>query len=144
MSRYTPKKQSRTIGQLPSAPKDKRYIALARVSSRAQEAEGYSLDAQADALRAYATKDGGDVVRLWRIAETASKADRRVSFKEILAYAKANAQKLDGLLVYKVDRAVRNMADYGQLLDLEVSHGVPLIAIGQPTPDHLRVVWRET
>ncbi len=113
----------------------KRFIAFARVSSRAQENEGTSLEVQEAALRGYAEQQGGEVVRLWRIAETASKAERRASFKELLAYARANAQKIDGLLAYKVDRAARNMADYGRLLELEVRHGVPLIAISQPTQD---------
>src|SRR3954468_21995888 len=99
--------------------KAKKYVALARVSSRAQEVEGTSLEVQEEALRAYAASQGGEIVRLWKITETASKAERRVSFKELLAYAKANGAKLDGLLVYKVDRAARNMADYGKLLELE-------------------------
>ena len=32
----------------------KQFVALARVSSREQEREGFSLDVQEDALRAYA------------------------------------------------------------------------------------------
>src|SRR4051794_22979390 len=100
--------------------KGKQFAALARVSSRAQEVEGTSLEVQEEALRAYAATQGGEIIKLWRITETASKAERRVSFKALLAYAKANAAKLDGLLVYKVDRAARNMADYGKLLELEV------------------------
>ena len=119
--------------KLRKSDEPRRYIALARVSSRAQENEGFSLEVQEEALRAYAEQDGGTVAKLWKIAETASKAECRTSFKELLSYAKANADKLDGLLVYKVDRAARNMADYGKLLELEVTHGVPLIAISQPT-----------
>ena len=133
MSSYKPPKAA--AKKTRHEQKVRQFIALARVSSRAQEAEGYSLDAQAEALHAYAAKEGGVIVKLWKIAETASKSDRRVSFKELLSYAKSNSNSVDGLLVYKVDRAARNMADYGRLLDLEVTHGVPLIAIGQPTPD---------
>ncbi|HEV2293575.1 MAG TPA: recombinase family protein [Tepidisphaeraceae bacterium] len=113
----------------------KKYIALARVSSKAQEAEGYSLDTQVEALQAYSAKQGGQIVRLWRIAETASKAEQRTSFREMLAYAQKFATDLDGLLVCKVDRAARNLSDYGRLLELESSHGVPLIAVTQPTQD---------
>ncbi len=51
----------------------------------------------------------------------------------MLAYAKANSHKIDGLLVYKVDRAARNLVDYAKLLELEVGHGIPLIAVSQPT-----------
>src|ERR1700722_20300832 len=75
----------------------KRFVALARVSSREQEREGFSLDVQEDALRQYADRTGGEIVRLFRIAETASKKDERKTFKELLAFAKANAHRLDGL-----------------------------------------------
>ena len=115
------------------AARPKRFVALARVSSQAQRDEGGSLETQEVALRAYASKEGGSVVKLWRLAETASKADRRASFKELMAYAKSNAASIDGLLVYKVDRAARNMTDYGRILELESIHGVPLVAVSQPT-----------
>ncbi len=120
----------------PGEPSGKRYVALARVSSREQEKEGFSLDVQVDALNDYAAKEGGRIVKLWRLAETATKAEQRTSFKELLAYAKQNAAKLDGLLVYKVDRAARNMSDYGKLEELESVYGLPLIATSQPMQDN--------
>lgn len=38
----------------------KKYLALARVSSREQQREGFSLDVQEDALRRYAERMGGN------------------------------------------------------------------------------------
>ena len=111
----------------------KRFVALARVSSREQEREGFSLDVQEDALRKYADRTGGEIVRLFRIAETASKRDERKTFKELLAFAKANAQRLDGLLFYKVDRAARNLFDYVELERLESEYDLPFISVSQPT-----------
>ena len=52
-----------------------RFVALARVSSREQEREGFSLDVQEEALRQFADRVGGEIVRLFRIAETASTVD---------------------------------------------------------------------
>ena len=111
----------------------KRYVALARVSSREQEREGFSLAVQEDALKAYATREHGEIIKLFRIAETASKTDERKAFKELIAYAKANAEKLDALLFYKVDRAARNLFDYVELERLESDYGVPFISVSQPT-----------
>lgn len=111
----------------------KRFIALARVSSREQEREGFSLDVQVDALTRYAERQRGRIVKLFRVAETASKTDERKAFKELLAYARENARRLDGILVYKIDRAARNLFDYVELERLESVHGVPLIAVSQPT-----------
>ena len=73
----------------------KRFVALARVSSREQQREGFSLEVQEDALSGYARREGGEIVKLFRIAETATRPDERRTFKELLAYAKKNAHRLD-------------------------------------------------
>ena len=39
------------------------------------EREGFSLAVQEDALRNFATKEGGEIVKQFRIAETANKTD---------------------------------------------------------------------
>ena len=111
----------------------KQFVALARVSSREQEREGFSLEVQEEALRRYATQAGGEIVKLFRIAETASKGDERKTFRELLAYAKKNAAFLDGLLFYKVDRAARNLFDYVELERLESEYDLPFISVSQPT-----------
>jgi site-specific DNA recombinase len=111
----------------------KRFVALARVSSREQEREGFSLAVQEDALRRYATNVGGEVARLFRIAETASKSDERKTFRELIAYAKKHSEELDGLLFYKVDRAARNLFDYVELERLESEYGLAFISVSQPT-----------
>ena len=111
----------------------KKFIALARVSSREQEREGFSLDVQEDALHKHAEREHGSIVKFFRIAETASKTDERKTFKELLAYAKAHADEIDGILFYKVDRAARNLFDYVELERLELETGVPAIFVSQPT-----------
>lgn len=111
----------------------KRFVALARVSSREQEREGFSLAVQEDALKRYATNVGGEIVRLFRVAETASKVDERKTFRELIAYGKKHAEELDGLLFYKVDRAARNLFDYVELERLESEYGLAFISVSQPT-----------
>lgn len=111
----------------------KRYIALARVSSREQEREGFSLEVQRDGFKKFAKKNNGDIVRLFSIAETASKKEERKVFKELIAYAKKHIDELDGILFYKIDRAARNLFDYVELERLESVYGLPFISITQPT-----------
>ncbi len=111
----------------------KQFIALARVSSREQEREGFSLEVQEEALKNYATANGGKITKLYRVAETASKKDERKAFKNLLKYARENAAQLDGVLFYKIDRAVRNLFDYVDLERLEEDYGVPMFSITQPT-----------
>lgn len=114
----------------------KQFVALARVSSREQEREGFSLEVQKDALERYAEGHDGIIVKLFKIAETASKRDERKTFKELVAYAKRHANELDGLLFYKVDRAARNLFDYVELERLESDYGVPFISISQQTDNN--------
>lgn len=117
----------------PKEPNMKQFVALARVSSREQEREGFSLEVQEEALRRYAQQNSGEIVRLFRIAETASKTDERKTFRELVAYAKKHSAELDGLLFYKVDRAARNLFDYVELERLESEYQVPFISVSQPT-----------
>ncbi|MBX3443853.1 MAG: recombinase family protein [Planctomyces sp.] len=114
----------------------KRFVALARVSSREQEREGFSLEIQEDALRRYAGQHGGEIARLFKIAETASKADERKTFRELIAYAKKHCAELDGLLVYKVDRAARNLFDFVEIERLESEYALPFICVSQPTENN--------
>jgi site-specific DNA recombinase len=113
--------------------KKKQFIALARVSSREQEREGFSLDIQVDALNLEAERRKGKIIKLWRIAETASKTDERKTFKELIAFAKKYAAELDGILFYKIDRAARNLFDYVELERLESEFDVPFFSVTQPT-----------
>lgn len=111
----------------------KQFVALARVSSREQEREGFSLAVQEDALRRYAAQAGGEILRLFRVAETASKNEERTTFKELVAFTKKHAVEIDGLLFYKIDRAARNLFDYVELERLESDYQVPFISVSQPT-----------
>jgi site-specific DNA recombinase len=84
-------------------------VILARVSSKAQEDEGYSLDAQLKLLHDYCAKNGLVVVKVFKIAETASKEHRRKVFHEMLAYV--DKQSIYHLAVEKTDRFTRNFRD---------------------------------
>ena len=99
------------------------------MSSREQEREGFSLEVQEDALKRYAEQHGGEIEKLFRIAETATKPDERRAFKELLSYAKKKAQRLSGVLFFKVDRAARNLFDYVELERLEADYGLDVIYI---------------
>ena len=111
----------------------RQFVALARVSSREQEREGFSLEVQEEALIRYVAQQGGSIIKLFRIAETATKPEERGTFKELLSYAKKNAAKISGLLFFKVDRAARNLFDYVELERLEADYGIEVVYVSQPT-----------
>ena len=108
-------------------------VSWARVSSREQK-EGYSLDAQARAIRDKAQKEGWKVVKEFSVAESAKRGADRAEFKNMLAWVRQNAKRenIKGLVCHKLDRACRNMRDAVQLQLLEDECGVkPLFVDNQ-------------
>lgn len=57
--------------------KESNVVILARVSSKAQEDEGYSLDSQLKLLMGYCEQRELNIIKIFKIAETASKEQRR-------------------------------------------------------------------
>lgn len=90
-------------------------IILARVSSKSQEEEGYSLDSQLKLLRNYCKNKKLKIVKEFKITETASKTQRRKVFRELLDYL--TAHKIQHFVVEKTDRAVRNIKDAATIYD---------------------------
>jgi DNA invertase Pin-like site-specific DNA recombinase len=84
-------------------------VILARVSSKSQEDEGYSLDSQLKLLMSYCEKNDLVVTKVFKIAETASKEQSRKVFHELLDYISNN--DIHHLAVEKTDRFTRNFRD---------------------------------
>lgn len=88
----------------------KKVVIYARVSSREQEREGFSIPAQLKLLKEYALKNGFQIVKEYSDAETAKKAGR-TNYNAMLEYLKANPE-VKTVLVEKTDRLYRNFKDY--------------------------------
>lgn len=84
-------------------------VIYARVSSKDQEAEGFSIPAQLKFLHEYASKKGYVIVKEFTDAETAKKTGR-TQFSEMLSFIEEHNAK--HLLVEKTDRLLRNLSDY--------------------------------
>jgi DNA invertase Pin-like site-specific DNA recombinase len=93
-------------------------VLYARVSSKDQEREGYSIPAQLRLLRDYARKNDIDVVREFLESESAGKAGR-TAFGQMVDLLKSD-QSIRALLVEKTDRLYRNFKDHVQLDDLGI------------------------
>src|SRR5580700_6202677 len=104
----------------------KQFVAWARVSSARQKKEGFSLEDQEKRLIDFASRLGGGIVQLFKIAETASKREERQTFREFTAYVKRHHRRLAGMLFVKVDRAARNIRDWADLEQLSEEVSVPL------------------
>ena len=96
----------------------KKVVIYARVSSREQEREGFSIPAQLKLLKEYALKNGFQIVQEYSDAETAKKAGR-TNYNAMLEYLKANPE-VKTVLVEKTDRLYRNFKDYVTLEDYDL------------------------
>ena len=93
-------------------------ILYARVSSKEQEASGYSIPSQLKLLQDYAQAQGLRVVHEFIDVETAKAAGRK-QFDDMVRFCRSQRQ-VPHLLVEKTDRLYRNFKDYVTLEELGV------------------------
>lgn len=83
-------------------------VGIARVSSKDQE-DGYSLQSQDKLINTYSGNQNMRLIKVFKIAETASKAKQRRIFREAMKFVADHNVK--NLVVEKVDRHARNFHD---------------------------------
>src|SRR5262249_10476513 len=88
-------------------------VLYARVSSKEQREEGYSIEAQVRLLREYAAKQRFLVTEEFIDVESASRSGR-IGFNAMLAYLRKQTA-CRAILVEKTDRLYRNLKDYATL-----------------------------
>jgi DNA invertase Pin-like site-specific DNA recombinase len=101
----------------------KQAVSYARVSSKEQEKEGFSIPAQLKLLREYADANGLSVTQEYVDVETA-KQTGRTAFGEMIDYLKVHPA-VRVMLVEKTDRLYRNLKDWVTVDELEVEIHFP-------------------
>jgi site-specific DNA recombinase len=109
---------SRRPSRSAAGPRSRKSVAYARVSSKEQEKEGFSIPAQLKLLRDYAAAQGLTVAQEYIDVETA-KQTGRASFGEMIARLRAEPA-IRVLLVEKTDRLYRNLKDWVTVEELAV------------------------
>jgi site-specific DNA recombinase len=93
-------------------------VSYARVSSKEQEKEGFSIPAQHKQLQAYAQAKAFRIAREYVDIETA-KQTGRTNFSEMVEYLKKHPN-IRIILVEKTDRLYRNLKDWVTLDELDI------------------------
>ena len=107
----------------------KNFVGFARVSSREQQREGFSLECQEDAIREHAQRHTGTVAKMFRVTESAKSSEARARFHEALTYVRANRDCVAGIIFFSVDRATRNMEDFLQIVQLAGEAGIEVLFV---------------
>src|ERR1700749_688803 len=108
------KKKHLTNG-LPTA---KQAVAYARVSTKEQDREGFSIDAQKKLMAGYASSNGLVIAKGFVDVETA-KLTGRTNFNEMIQHLKKHPG-IRAILVEKTDRLYRNLKDWVTLDEFDV------------------------
>jgi site-specific DNA recombinase len=102
----------------PSLPSTPQAVIYARVSSKEQEKEGFSIPAQLRLLYEYARSSNLNVVREVVDIETAKRTGRQ-NFEAMLTFFR-RTRSCKVLLVEKTDRLYRNLKDWVSIDDLDL------------------------
>lgn len=89
--------------------KNKKAVAILRVSSVKQTDGGISHQVQEEKCREYAKDLGLDLVSVFTFAESAKDSQHRKKYNEAMAFVRKN--KIGNVLFYMTDREARNMTD---------------------------------
>jgi len=92
----------------------KQCFGYIRVSTQKQ-GEGVSLEAQKDAIQAFASRQNLDVIKWFEEKQTAAKSGRPI-FNQMLRQLKRGVAS--GLIMHKIDRSARNLKDWAIVSEL--------------------------
>jgi DNA invertase Pin-like site-specific DNA recombinase len=96
------------------APKTQRVVTYARVSTIEQARDGVSLDAQSEAMRSYCGLFGCELVEEFVDAGESAKSMHRPGLQGALQALRQGTA--DGLIVHRLDRLTRSIADLSHLI----------------------------
>ncbi|MBM3271059.1 MAG: recombinase family protein [Candidatus Sericytochromatia bacterium] len=102
-------------------------IGYTRVSTQEQAAEGYSLAAQEQKIRAYADLYGLELIDLVADADASAKTLDRPGLQSSLA--RLDAGEAEAHVILKLDRLTRNVADWNDLIERYFGKLVGLMSV---------------
>lgn len=95
-------------------------VAYARVSSKEQEREGFSIPAQTKLLKKYAAENGFEIVKTFEESESARTTGRQ-EFRQMIEFVTDPSSNCNTILVEKTDRLYRNPKDWVILDEIDVN-----------------------
>lgn len=121
----------------------KRALAYIRISSQRQ-VNGESPETQLQAINNFAANTGIDIVKTFYDEAKSGKNTDRPALKELLKYAENHKDDIDHVIVYKMNRASRDMTSYvtGFLLPLK-RLSISIRSATEPTDDSVHGQFME-
>ncbi len=106
-----------------------------RVSTEDQAQFGVSLDQQKKNCLNYAESNNIEIVEMFHDDGVSAKTVDRPSLQEMLKFCRARSNKIDCVIVYKIDRLSRNVNDYSNIHLALKKLGIRLISTSEAIDD---------
>jgi site-specific DNA recombinase len=106
-------------------------VVYCRVSSK-EQVEGTSLESQELACREYARRNHLQVTQVFVDRGESAKFADRPQLLEMLSFCKIKEEKIEQLLVWKVDRLARNVGDHFNIKAALMKYGVRVVSVTEP------------
>ena len=106
-------------------------VIYCRVSSK-EQIEGTSLESQEAACRDYAQSKGMPVLKVFVEQGESAKFADRTQLLELVDFCRQNKGTVEILLVWKIDRFARNIADHYSIKTTLLKYGVRIVSVTEP------------
>jgi site-specific DNA recombinase len=106
-------------------------VIYCRVSSK-EQVDGASLESQEIACREYAARNSATVVKVFIERGESAKFADRTQLLEMLAFCGNQANAIDCLLVWKVDRLARNVGDHFNIKANLLKQNIRAVSVTEP------------
>ena len=110
-----------------------RAVIYARVSTEEQAKHNFSLESQVDLARKWIIEHKFELAcEPFIDAGESAKTMNRKALARLLEYCRTHKDKVDAVLIYKIDRIARNMADHVAIRSLLSQYGVRIYSVTEP------------
>ncbi|KKS53576.1 MAG: Site-specific recombinase, partial [Candidatus Gottesmanbacteria bacterium GW2011_GWA1_42_26] len=110
-----------------------RAVIYARVSTEEQAKHNFSLESQVDLSRKWVVDHKFELAcEPFVDAGESAKTMNRKALARLLEYCRTHKGRVDAVLIYKIDRIARNMADHVAIRSLLSQYGVRIYSVTEP------------
>lgn len=115
----------------------KNVAVYTRVSSKEQVDEGHSLETQEKYCREYSKSHNFNILEPIFIEKGESaKTANRTELLKLMKFVSDSKNKIDAVVVYKLDRLSRNRDDYGAIKAMFTAQGIRIVSVTERTDDN--------
>lgn len=113
---------------------NKKAVGYLRISSLRQ-VNNESIETQKQTIQTYADNNGIDIVKWYNDEAVSAKNTDRTELKNLIKYVQAHKGTIDYVVVYKMNRASRDMGSYSELRLLLLKYGTQMRSATEPVDD---------